>query len=81
MDYMFGLPSTKYSNDFVFVVVDKFSKMAILVACKKSITTENTTKSEVHVGILPYHLAFELDYQGWSERKVLLVCLPTKDIH
>jgi hypothetical protein len=38
MDYMLGLPSTKRGNDCVFVVVDHFSKMAIVVACKKSIT-------------------------------------------
>jgi hypothetical protein len=44
MDYMSGLPSTKQGNDCVFVVVDHFSKMAILVACKKSITTEATSK-------------------------------------
>jgi hypothetical protein len=42
MDYMSGLPSTKRGNDCVFVVVDCFSKMAILVTCKKSITTEAT---------------------------------------
>jgi hypothetical protein len=44
MDYMSGLPSTKRENDCVFVVVDRFSKMAILVACKKSITVEATAK-------------------------------------
>jgi hypothetical protein len=44
MDYMSGLPSTKRGNDCVFVVVDRFSKMAILVACKKSITAEVTAK-------------------------------------
>jgi hypothetical protein len=44
MEYMFGLPSTKKGNDCVFVVVDRFSKMAILVACKKSIIVEATTK-------------------------------------
>jgi hypothetical protein len=44
MDYMSGLPSTKRGNDCVFVVVDRFSKMAILVACKKSITAEATAK-------------------------------------
>ena len=44
MDYMSGLPSTKRGNDCVFVVVDRFSKMAIMVACKKSITTEATAK-------------------------------------
>jgi hypothetical protein len=44
MDYMSGLPSTKWGNDCVFVVIDLFSKMTILVACKKSITAEATAK-------------------------------------
>ena len=41
---MLGLLSTKQGNDSVFVVVDCFSKMAILVACKKSIIAEATAK-------------------------------------
>ena len=57
MDYMSGLPSTKHGNDCVFVVVDRFSKMAIMVACKKNITAEATAKLFfeqvwVHFGIL-----------------------------
>jgi hypothetical protein len=44
MDYMSVLPSTKRENDFVFVVVDRFSKMAILIAYKKSIIVEATAK-------------------------------------
>lgn len=44
MDYMSGLPTTKHGNDYVFVVVDRFSKMAILTACKKTITIEATAK-------------------------------------
>jgi hypothetical protein len=39
MDYMLVLPSTKRGNDYVFVVVDHFSKMVILDSCKKNITT------------------------------------------
>jgi hypothetical protein len=42
MDYMLGLPSTKKGNDYVFVVVDQFSKMVILTACKNNITVEAT---------------------------------------
>jgi hypothetical protein len=44
MDYMLGLLSTKWGNNCVFVVVDHFSKMVILAACKKRITTEATAK-------------------------------------
>jgi hypothetical protein len=44
MDYMSGLPSTKRGNDCVFVVVDCFSKISILAACKKNITTESSAK-------------------------------------
>ena len=44
MDYMSGLPSTKNDNDCVFVVIDRFSKMAIMAAYKKNITAEATAK-------------------------------------
>ena len=44
MDYTLILPSINHGNDCVFVVVDRFSKMAILLACKKSISIEATTK-------------------------------------
>jgi hypothetical protein len=41
---MLGFPSRKNGSDRVFVVVDRFSKMAILEPCKKSITREVTIK-------------------------------------
>lgn len=41
MDYLSGLPSTKHSNECVLVVVDIFSKMAILASCKKSVIVED----------------------------------------
>jgi hypothetical protein len=44
MDYMSGLPSTQQGNDYFFVVVDQFSKIVILVVCKKSITMKATAK-------------------------------------
>jgi hypothetical protein len=44
MDYMLCLPSTKRGNDCVFVVVDCFSKMAILADYKKNIIAEATAK-------------------------------------
>jgi len=44
MDYMSDLLSTKWGNECVFLVVDHFSKMVILAACKKSIIAEATTK-------------------------------------
>jgi hypothetical protein len=65
MDYMSGLPSTKKGNDYIFVVVDQFSKMAILTACKKNITTTDTAKIFfkwvwVHFGI-PHTIIFDRD--------------------
>jgi hypothetical protein len=62
MDYMSDLPSTKHGNDCVFVVIDRFSKMAILTPCKKSITIEATSKLlfEVHFG-LPQTIIYDHD--------------------
>jgi hypothetical protein len=56
MDYMFGLSSTKHENECVFVVIDQFSKMAILIACKKNFIAEDTAnlffkRVWVHFGI------------------------------
>jgi hypothetical protein len=65
MDYMYGLPSTKQGNDFIFVVVDRFSNMAILTTCKKSVTTKYNAKLLfervwVHFGI-PHTIIFVRD--------------------
>ena len=35
MDFVGGLPLSKKSHDYLYVVVDRFSKMCILMPCKK----------------------------------------------
>jgi hypothetical protein len=40
MDFVGGLPMSKRGHDYLYVVVDRFNKMCILMPCKKSITAE-----------------------------------------
>ena len=44
IDFMSSLPTTKHGHEIVYVVVDIFSKMAILVAYIKAISVEEFAK-------------------------------------
>ena len=40
MDFVGGLPLSKRGHDYLYVVVDRFKKMSILMPYKKKITAE-----------------------------------------
>jgi hypothetical protein len=42
MDFVGGLPMSKRDHEFLYVVVDRFIKMCILMPCKKQVTHEQT---------------------------------------
>ena len=42
--FVCGLHMSRKGHDYLYVVVDRFKKMFILMACKKTITTEQTVK-------------------------------------
>ena len=67
MDFVGGLPMPRKGHDYLYFVVDRFSKMCILMACKKNITTEQTDNLFfqnvwIHFG-LPTSIVSDLDSQ------------------
>ena len=42
MDFVGGLPMSRKGHDYLYVVVDRFKKMCVLMAYKKTITAEQT---------------------------------------
>ena len=48
MDFVGGLPKSRKHHDYLYVVVDRFSKMCMLMPCKKTITVEQTAELFFH---------------------------------
>jgi len=44
MDFIGGLPKYRKGHDYLYVVVDRFSKMCILIPCSKQIVAKQTAK-------------------------------------
>jgi hypothetical protein len=42
MDFVGGLPMSKKIYDYLYVVVDRFNNMCILIPCKKHVIDEQT---------------------------------------
>ena len=42
MEFVGGLHMSRKQHDYIYLVVDRFSKMCILMPCKKTITTKQT---------------------------------------
>ena len=42
MDFVGGLPKSRKGHDYLYVVVDRFNKMCILIPCNKQVTTQQT---------------------------------------
>jgi hypothetical protein len=44
MDFVGGLPMSRKNHDYLYVVVDRFSKMCILMSCMKQVTVDKMTQ-------------------------------------
>jgi hypothetical protein len=43
MDFVGGLPLSRKGHDYIYVVVDRFNKMCILIPCNKQVIAEQMT--------------------------------------
>ena len=79
MDFVGGLPMSRRGHDCLHVVVDRFSKMCILMPCKNQVTTEQAASLFfqhvwVHFG-LPTSIISDRDSQFLGEFWTKLWCM------
>ena len=71
LDFVGGLPLSRKDHDYLYLVVDQFSKMCIIMPCKKQVTVEHTAHMFfqnvwVHFG-LPTSIISDRDSRFLSE--------------
>ncbi|MCO5588880.1 hypothetical protein L7F22_042841 [Adiantum nelumboides] len=54
MDFITGFPLTSAHNDMIWTVVDRFSKQAYFIPCKKTPSAPQTAKMFLHL-VFPHH--------------------------
>ena len=64
MNFVGGFPSSKISHDYLYVVVDRFSKMCSIIRCRRQVTAEQEaqlffTHVWVHFGLPASILSYQ----------------------